>query len=305
MRSTRSPARNVDVPTAEREQAIDELRVLLVVHVELVAEVVAFRQIGAGRGALEKHEPIRARKRERLEHDRVDDVEHPGHGADRERERADGGDEEAGRAKERAPRVAQVASGVLEPREALAVIESVLRDADVAEGPARDALRVSRRHSLCLETFHFHLEVRADLVLEVVLRAAAEHQAFSGVGPGSMTRAMDSTSRFQRPVSIVSCLATDRRERVEASAAIVVGRAPRALDPAALLESLERGVERSVVDEERVAGPRLDGDGDAVAVMRPERQHAEDEEIERSLEERISRRIVFWLTFYQSIRAVW
>src|SRR6185436_15138074 len=91
-------------------------------------------------------------------------------------------------------------------RETLAVMETVFGDANVAETPARHTLRVGGRHPECFEACHFHLEVRADLVLEVVLRAAAEHHAFSGVGPGSMTRAMDSTSRFQRPVSIVSCL---------------------------------------------------------------------------------------------------
>jgi hypothetical protein len=49
-------------------------------------------------------------------------------------------------------------------------------------------------------------DVGSDLVLKIVLGAAAEHQAFSGVGPGSMTRAMDSTRRFQRVVSTANCL---------------------------------------------------------------------------------------------------
>ena len=183
-------------------------------------------------------------------------------------------------------------SRILSPCEALAVIESVFRDADVAEAAAREALGLNGRHALCFETCHFHLEVRADFVLEVVLRAAAEHQAFSGVGPGSMTRAMDSTSRFHRPVSMVSCLRPTAVSGVKASAAIVVGQSPCALDPTALLQSLERGIERSVVDEEGVSGSRLDRERDAVAVMRSKGEHAQDEEIQRSLEERISRRIV-------------
>ena len=99
--------------------------------------------------------------------------------------------------------MAQIAGGVFEPRQALPVIEVVLGDADVAEVAPRGTLGVGAGHPLRLETFDFHLEVRADLVLEVALRAAAEHQAFSVVGSGSMTRAMDSTSRFQRLVSIV------------------------------------------------------------------------------------------------------
>ena len=85
------------------------------------------------------------------------------------------------------------------------MIEAVLGHADVAEIAARRALGVGARHSLRLEPFDFQLEVRADLVLEVALRASTEHQAFSGVGSGSITRAMDSTSRFHRPASMVSC----------------------------------------------------------------------------------------------------
>ena len=87
-------------------------------------------------------------------------------------------------------------------------------------------------------------------------------------------------------------LAAERGQRVKASAAIVVRRPPRARDPIALLESLERRVKRSVIDQERVPGPRLDRERDAVAMMRSKCEHTEDEEIQRSLEERISRRVV-------------
>jgi hypothetical protein len=49
-----------------------------------------------------------------------------------------------------------------------------------------------------------------------------------------------------------------------------------------------------MVDEERVAGSGLDGDGDAVAVVGSEREDAEDQQVERSLEEGISGRgVVF------------
>ena len=87
-------------------------------------------------------------------------------------------------------------------------------------------------------------------------------------------------------------LAAERGQRVKACAAIVVGGPPRARDPIALLESLERRVKRSVIDQERVPGPRLDRERDTVAMMRSQCEHAEDEEIQRPLEERISRRIV-------------
>ena len=87
-------------------------------------------------------------------------------------------------------------------------------------------------------------------------------------------------------------LATEGGQRVKARAPIVVRSSPRARDPAALLQSLERRVERSVIDEERVPGSRLDRERDAVAMMRSKCEHTEDEEIQRSLEERISRRVV-------------
>jgi hypothetical protein len=38
-----------------------------------------------------------------------------------------------------------------------------------------------------------------------------------------------------------------------------------------------------VIHEQRVAGPGLDGHGDAVAVVGPEREDAQDEQVERSL----------------------
>ena len=69
--------------------------------------------------------------------------------------------------------------------------------------PEGEAVRASPDS---LPTFGFELDLGLDLVFEVALRAASEHQAFSGVGPGSITRAMDSTRRFQRPVSTVNCL---------------------------------------------------------------------------------------------------
>jgi hypothetical protein len=40
-----------------------------------------------------------------------------------------------------------------------------------------------------------------------------------------------------------------------------------------------------VIDEERVAGAGLDGHGDAVPVMRAEREDPEDEQVERALKE--------------------
>ena len=87
--------------------------------VELVAEIESLRQIRAWRGAHEVHDAIRLRERKRLEHHRVDDVEHAGRRADRERQRDDRGDEESRGTQQCARCMAEVAARILEPREAL------------------------------------------------------------------------------------------------------------------------------------------------------------------------------------------
>ena len=102
--------------------------------------------------------------------------------------------------------MADVARRILDGHEAPRVIEAVLGDADVAEVATRGALSVGWAHPLRAKPLGLEVEVGADLVFEVGLRSTADHQVFSGVGPGSITRAMESTRRFQRPVSNVSCL---------------------------------------------------------------------------------------------------
>src|SRR5215469_10541142 len=73
-------------------------------------------------------------------------------------------------------------------------------------------------------------------------------------------------------------------EAVEAGAAIVLGRTPVGGDEAFLLELEQRGIERAVVDGERVAGDLLDAAGDAVSVQRAHGlQRFEHHESERTL----------------------
>ena len=80
--------------------------------------------------------------------------------------------------------------------------------------------------------------------------------------------------------------ATAGGELVKARAAVVVGHAPFRPQPSRGLESLQRRVERAVVDEQRAFRRSLNGERDPVAVVRSKRQRAQDEEIECSLEER-------------------
>src|SRR5690348_10627145 len=78
------------------------------------------------------------------------------------------------------------------------------------------------------------------------------------------------------------------RKRIEARAPPVLGGSPRALDPPPTLEALQSGIERSMIDQQRVPRPPLDRRRDAMPMVRAERQDAKDEQVERPLQERAS-----------------
>src|SRR5262249_6907346 len=78
----------------------------------------------------------------------------------------------------------------------------------------------------------------------------------------------------------------DLRQRVEAGPAVVLGSAPCRADPSPRLEPLQRGVKGAVFDQQLVAGGLLNRPRDALAVLRPEYQHPQDQQIERALEQR-------------------
>src|SRR5262249_30051660 len=61
--------------------------------------------------------------------------------------------------------------------------------------------------------------------------------------------------------------------------------APPGRDPAALLDAVQRRVERALLDAEQLARVLPDALDDAVAVERPGRERLEDEEVEGALEE--------------------
>ncbi len=75
-----------------------------------------------------------------------------------------------------------------------------------------------------------------------------------------------------------------RRQAVELGAPVVLGRAPLRANPPLLLELHERGVERALIEPQRVAAHLLDAPRDAVAVLRPERvERLQNHEGERAL----------------------
>src|SRR5580765_8274110 len=80
-------------------------------------------------------------------------------------------------------------------------------------------------------------------------------------------------------------LAAGARERIELRAAIVLARPPLGAHPAFLLELVQRRVEGSVADLEDVGGQLLESLPDRPPVHRLEREHLEDEEVQRALHE--------------------
>ena len=91
--------------------------------------------------------------------------------------------------------------------------------------------------------------------------------------------------RSQLAVSSASCLRPGLGQPVELRAPVVVRVAPRRLDPALLLEPVERRVEGPLIDLEDILRHLLQALGDAPSMHVARRQRAENEEVERALEE--------------------
>ena len=98
----------------------------------------------------------------------------------------------------------------------------------------------------------------------------------------------DERHGFGEPFPLVDffaeCFATELGERVVACAPIVFGGLPIALDPAAVLESLERRIERALIDVEASVGDLLDAKSDAPPVHGFEGEGFQDEEVDAAAE---------------------
>src|ERR1051326_3855336 len=74
------------------------------------------------------------------------------------------------------------------------------------------------------------------------------------------------------------------REAVEPGAASLVGEAPLGLHEPTLLETIERGIERALIDLENVARELANTLGDPPAVERCEEEALENEQVESALQ---------------------
>src|SRR5262245_3912770 len=79
---------------------------------------------------------------------------------------------------------------------------------------------------------------------------------------------------------------TSWRERVIPRLPVVVGRTPRRLDQAPLLETNQGCIDRALVQKNLIPADLLDPPGDAVAVLRPHcGERLENHQVERALQE--------------------
>src|SRR5438309_1747512 len=76
-----------------------------------------------------------------------------------------------------------------------------------------------------------------------------------------------------------------RRQAIESRPALVLGFAPLALDEPLVLEAIQRGIQRALLNFEALAGALLDAQQDTVAMQRSERDRLENQHVERTLEQ--------------------
>ena len=79
--------------------------------------------------------------------------------------------------------------------------------------------------------------------------------------------------------------APGRRDTVVLRALIVVGELPLRVDPALPLETMQRWIEGTVIDVEHFIGAGAERNADTVAVLRSPLQGAQNQQVERALEQ--------------------
>jgi hypothetical protein len=91
-------------------------------------------------------------------------------------------------------------------------------------------------------------------------------------------------------------LFSGRGEAIEFCAAIIFRFAPIGCDPAAMLQSVKRGIQRTLTHLQSLARNLLDAQRDSVAVLRAESKRFQNKQIERPLQKFLIQR-AHWIGF--------
>ena len=111
--------------------------------------------------------------RQRRQQDRLDDAEHGGRAADAETERGDDHRRETGASAELPERVAQILAALLDPAEAVQLVDILPREGGIAESAARGDVRLVWRHALAEKALGEQVEVGIDFQPRLLVEAAA------------------------------------------------------------------------------------------------------------------------------------
>ena len=124
----------------------------------------------------DRNEPIRLLVRQRPQQHRVRHAEHRSVGANRQRQRDDGGHRETGRAAQRPRRVGQIAPEIVDPDNRPRVAVELLRLLQAAEREPRRAMGVVRSQATAAVFVFEQSQVRRYLAREIRLRSTGTHR---------------------------------------------------------------------------------------------------------------------------------
>ena len=172
---------------------------------------------------------------------------------------------------------------------------------DAAEGAARGEARFRGRQALADEIVFDLTQVGGHFARQLALGAVGTqerqqaHEESAGFRHDDDLTYQDAPtiSLFTSPDSLrqrSTCSPSARqaglRDGVVLRLAIALGPLPRALDPPLLLEADQGGVQRALIQRERIVRHLLEAGGEPVGMLRPHgRQGAQDDEIERALQQ--------------------
>lgn len=165
---------------------------------------------------VERHELVGTLDRQWPQQHRVDQAEDGGVGAGAERQRDDGHGGKAALPAEHAQGVSQILERRLDERQAAAIPIDLFDLIDAAEGAQRRVPGVVSGHPSAPVLVDLHLEVAADLVVEIPLEPAAREQGAQAMGvdtegrhrvpsEDSRNRSMIADARRQCCSSLPSC----------------------------------------------------------------------------------------------------